>query len=358
MTRLDGQSESVVITGASRGLGAAFARALAAPGVTLHLIARDAAALAAVAEACRARGAIVHLAALDVTEAAAMTAQLLAWDAATPVTLAIANAGTSAGTRPDGRPEGHALALRQVRVNLEGAMNLVEPLLPRLLARRCGHLVLVSSVLAFRGLPDAPGYAASKAGLWAYGEALRAGLAPQGIGVTLAAPGFFDSAMSARVQGGARFGQGSAEAMAGRILRAARAGRGRVVAPGWLAGRCACSPCCRPGWATGWRGWRAIGWCRGSRGEGLCPSHTPPGHSVPWTGVGLPLTAGQAFGDVSAAADQEVEALRRLDHRPHQGEIAQADALPEPLADDRQQRIGQIRIGEHPGRPVQGRVHP
>ncbi len=227
-------SASVVITGASRGLGAAMALALAAPGVTLHLLARDAAALAAVAAACRARGATTHLAALEVTEAAAMAAQLRTWDAALPVTLAIANAGTSAGTGPDGQPEGHAQALRQVRVNLEGAMNLVEPLLPAMLARGAGQVLLVSSVMAFRGLPDAPGYAASKAGLWAYGEALRAAHAPAGLRVTVAAPGFFTSAMSARVQGGARPGGRSAEAMARRILRAVARGRGRVVVPWWL----------------------------------------------------------------------------------------------------------------------------
>ena len=227
-------SASIVISGASRGLGAALATALAAPGITLHLLARDAAALAAVAAACRARGATTHVAALDVTDAAAMTTQLLAWDAAAPLTLVVANAGTSAGTRPDGAPEGHAQALRQVRVNLEGAMNLVEPLLPALLARGTGQLLLVSSVLAFRGLPDAPAYAASKAGLWAYGEALRAAHAPAGLRVTLAAPGFFTSAMSARVQGGPRLGSVSAATMAARLLRAVRRGRGRVVSPWWL----------------------------------------------------------------------------------------------------------------------------
>ena len=227
-------SSAVVITGASRGLGAALARALAAPGVTLFLLARDIAALALVEAECRARGARVFCAAIEVTDATVMAAQLTAWDAAQPITLAIANAGTSAGTRPDGSPEGHAQALRQVRVNLEGAMNLVEPLLPAMLTRGAGQVLLVSSVLAFRGLPDAPAYAASKAGLWAYGEALRAAHAATGVQVTVAAPGFFTSAMSARVQGGARPGGTSAEVMALRLLGAVRQGRGRVVSPWWL----------------------------------------------------------------------------------------------------------------------------
>ena len=229
-----GAARSVVITGASRGLGAALAEALAGPGVALHLLGRDAAALAAVAARCRARGAAVWLAAVDVTDAAAMAAVLRDWDQARPVGLAIANAGVSAGTGPDGAPEGHAAALRQVRVNLEGAMNLVEPLLPGMLARRQGQLLLVGSMMGFRGLPDVPAYAASKAGVWAYGEALRAAHRAAGLRVTVAAPGFFASAMSARVRGARAGGEVSADAMAARLLRAVARGRGRVVSPWWL----------------------------------------------------------------------------------------------------------------------------
>jgi short-subunit dehydrogenase len=225
---------SVVISGASRGLGAALAEALAAPGVALHLLGRDAAALEAVAGRCRALGAEVWLAALDVTDAGAMATQLRDWDAARPVGLAVANAGTSAGTGLDGVPEGHAAALRQVRVNLEGAMNLVEPLLPGMLARGAGQVLLVGSVMGFFGAPDVPGYAASKAGLWAYGEALRAAHGSAGVRVTVAAPGFFESAMSARVQGPRTGGQVSAAAMAARLLEAVARGRGRVVSPWWL----------------------------------------------------------------------------------------------------------------------------
>jgi short-subunit dehydrogenase len=210
-----------------------MARQLAAPGVALHLLARGEAALAEVAAACRARGAEVAVAALDVTDAEAMATQLLAWDAARPVTLVVANAGTSAGTSPDGAPEGHALALRQLRVNLEGAVNTVEPLLPGMLARRAGAVLLVGSAMGFRGHPDTPAYSASKAGLWAYGEALRAAHAAAGLRVTVAAPGFFASAMSARVAG-AHWAETSAEAMAARLLRAVAAGRGQVMAPFWL----------------------------------------------------------------------------------------------------------------------------
>ncbi|MCU0887183.1 MAG: SDR family NAD(P)-dependent oxidoreductase [Rubritepida sp.] len=225
---------SVVITGASRGLGAALAREFAGPGVALRLIARDAAALAAVAADCAARGATVETALCDVREAARLAAILEAWDDAAPVTLLIANAGITGGTPPDGGLEGWEGATRVLGVNLLGAVNTVEPLLPRMLARRAGRVALIASVAAFRALPDAPAYSASKAGLWSYGEALRARLGPRGVGVSLVAPGFFASALSARFQG-PHPGEVSAEAMARRVARGLRRGRARVVAP-WSLG--------------------------------------------------------------------------------------------------------------------------
>lgn len=192
---------SIVVSGASRGLGAALAERFAAPGVALRLVARGTAGLAETAARCAARGAEVDTAAIDVRDGVALAARLLAWDAARPVDCVVANAGISRGVGPDGAWEGLEGATAQATVNLIGAINLVEPLLPALRARRAGRIVLIASVAAYRGLPDAPGYAASKAGLRAYGEGLRAALAPRGIGVTVVLPGFFDSAMGARWQG-------------------------------------------------------------------------------------------------------------------------------------------------------------
>lgn len=191
----------VLISGASRGLGAALAERFAAPGVTLRLVARGAEGLAATAARCIARGAQVETAAIDVRDGPALAARVLAWDAARAFDCVVANAGISRGVAPDGAWEGAEGATAQVAVNLMGAMHLIEPLLPALRARGAGRIVLVASVAAYRGLPDAPGYAASKAGLRAYGEGLRAALAPRGIGVTVVLPGFFDSAMGARWQG-------------------------------------------------------------------------------------------------------------------------------------------------------------
>ncbi|WP_372621514.1 SDR family NAD(P)-dependent oxidoreductase [Falsiroseomonas sp.] len=227
---------AVAITGASRGLGAALARRFAAPGVRLLLVARSRAALEAVAAECTARGARVRIAALDVRDAAALAAALAAFEVEGPVELAIANAGTSAGTSPDGAPEDTAAAAAQVAVNLLGAMHLVGPLLPGMRARGHGAIGLVASLAAFRGLPDTPGYCASKAGLFAWGEALRAAHGPEGIRVSVICPGFFDSAMGDRYLGPKPLRMGL-EAAAERVHRALLQGRARVVFPaplGWL----------------------------------------------------------------------------------------------------------------------------
>jgi short-subunit dehydrogenase len=225
---------SVVISGASRGLGAALARRFAAPGMRLLLLARSPADLAAVAETCRGRGAEVATAVIDVTDAPGVAAALAGFEAAGPVDLVIANAGTSAGTAPDGTPEDAAAAARQVQVNLVGAINLVGPLLPGMRARRAGRIGLIASVAGLRGLPDFPAYCASKAGLVAWGEGLRAELGPRGVRVTVVLPGFFDSAMGTRFHGRRMFLL-EQEEVAARIQRALLAGRPRAAFPWPLA---------------------------------------------------------------------------------------------------------------------------
>jgi short-subunit dehydrogenase len=192
---------SVVVTGASRGIGAALVLALARPGCTLLLIGRSGAALDGVAAEARLRGADVETAVLDVTDAPAMAARLQRFDARTPVDLVIANAGISNGLSPGRGPEAPGAAAAVIATNLTGALNTVEPLLPGFLARGKGQIVLMSSLAALRPLPDMPAYSASKAGLRAYAIALRGWLRPHRICVTVVCPGFVTTAMSARHEG-------------------------------------------------------------------------------------------------------------------------------------------------------------
>ena len=169
---------AIIITGASSGLGAALAEAYAGPQTVLGLLGRDRERLGATAELCEAKGAGVRIATIDVADTAAMAPWLTRFDLDHPVDLLVANAGISAGPDCDSPSEGVETATRQVRVNLLGAINTVEPVLPAMCARGFGRVAIVASIAAYRGLPYSAGYCASKAGLRAYGEALRPRLEP------------------------------------------------------------------------------------------------------------------------------------------------------------------------------------
>ena len=230
MTRIT----SILITGASSGLGAGLAKNYAAPGTHLVLTGRDAARLDATAVACRVKGATVVTGLFDLREAEPFGAWLVEQDAATPFDLALAAAGVSAGTGENDMPEGVELAGMQVRANLLGTIHTVEPLLPRMIARKAGHVAVVASTAALRGLPYSPGYSASKAGVRAYGEALRALLGPKGVTVTVVVPGFFDTPMTDRWKGPTPF-MLSLDKMVAAIRKGLDARRARIIVPRLLA---------------------------------------------------------------------------------------------------------------------------
>jgi short-subunit dehydrogenase len=220
----------VVITGASSGLGAALARSYAGPGSVLGLIGRNEERLGLTADACRALGAAVETAAIDVADGPAMEAWLTGFDSAHPIDLLVANAGISAGPDPEAAGEPASLTLRQINVNLAGAVHTIAPLVPRLCARGRGRIVVIASVAAYRGLPNSPGYCASKAGVRAYAEALRPRLAGYGVGVTVVCPGFFSSPMTDRWDGPTPF-LTSGEGAARRVKRGIDRGRSRIDFP-------------------------------------------------------------------------------------------------------------------------------
>lgn len=182
---------SVLISGASSGLGAALARHFAAPDVNLSLCGRDAARLKDVAETCRRRGAAVHHHTVDIQDRALAAGWVLAAEARQPLDLIIANAGISGGT--GGQAEDEDQAREIFAVNLAGTLNTVFPALPAMKQRDSGHIAVMASLAAFRGMPTAPAYSASKAAVRAWGEALRGELAETGIGVSVICPGFVES---------------------------------------------------------------------------------------------------------------------------------------------------------------------
>lgn len=189
---------SILITGASSGIGEALALAYAAPGVMLFLSGRDRARLDAVAAACRAKDADARPHVVDAADAPAMHAWIAEADAAKPLDLVVANAGISAGTGSNAAGETPEQAQRIFAVNVGGVMNTVLPAIPLMQARKHGQIAIVSSLAGFRGLPGAPSYTASKGAVRLWGEGLRGWLAADGIGVSVICPGFVKSRITAR----------------------------------------------------------------------------------------------------------------------------------------------------------------
>ena len=85
-------------------------------------------------------------------------------------------------------------------VNVVGVVNSIEAVLPGMIARKSGHIVGVSSVAGYRGLPWMASYSASKAALSAFLEALRPALKRRGVTITTACPGFVRTDMTARTR--------------------------------------------------------------------------------------------------------------------------------------------------------------
>lgn len=226
---------SVLITGASSGLGRALALACAHPGTVLHCSGRDAVRLDAVAAAARARGAAVRTALLDVRDADAMAAWIAG---AGRLDLVVANAGVSAGTG-GGEPESPAQARLLVETNLLGVLNTVQPALAAMRAQPAGadgvrgRIAVIASIAAFVPAPGAPTYCAAKAAADAWTVATAAAAARAGVALTSVCPGYIRTPMTA----GNRFpmpGLMDAERAAAIILRAVARGRRRVVFPWWL----------------------------------------------------------------------------------------------------------------------------
>ncbi len=87
---------------------------------------------------------------------------------------------------------------RMLEINVVGVAQTIEAVLPGMMERRAGHILGMSSVASFRGLPWMPGYSASKAALSAYLEGLRPAFKLRGIRITTVCPGFVRTAMTAK----------------------------------------------------------------------------------------------------------------------------------------------------------------
>jgi short-subunit dehydrogenase len=187
---------SIVLTGASSGIGEALALDYAAPGVALALTGRDSERLETVAAACRAKGATVVAETIDVTDRERLLPWLTAFDEAHPVDLVLANAGISID-KDNSSLDDFSIIRKTLDVNINGVLNTVEPLIHPMMTRKRGQIGIVSSLAGFIGLPYSASYNASKAAVRVWGESIRYVLKKDGIGVSVICPGFVVSRITA-----------------------------------------------------------------------------------------------------------------------------------------------------------------
>lgn len=199
---MDGQAfkdtygPAALVTGASSGIGRAFARVLAGRGLDLVLVARRIDRLEALAVELKAKhGTQVTVLQLDLADPAAPRAIVEA-TAGTDIGLVVSNAGFGAKARHE------AIAAQDLAdiltVNSSAPSLLAHGYIPRLLARGKGGIILISSVEGLMGAPYSAVYGASKAFVNSLGEALWGELTPQGIDVLTVCPGATDTEAPAK----------------------------------------------------------------------------------------------------------------------------------------------------------------
>lgn len=189
-------ADSILITGASSGIGAALAVACARRGARhLFLCGRNAERLEAVAAECRGLGAEVHPQVLDVMDEAAARAWVEACDAVAPLALVFANAGVGTGF------ESEENIRRTFATNIGGVLNVALPALARYRAdpsRTRRQIVVTASIAGYAPLATCPSYSATKAAMKTWGLAMRRPLAREGIQMNVVCPGFVRSRITDR----------------------------------------------------------------------------------------------------------------------------------------------------------------
>jgi short-subunit dehydrogenase len=190
------QDKVVMITGASSGIGRGLAVELARQGATIGLVARRAEVLEEVIHEIRGVGGKAVALPGDVQDASSMAAAAERLRAEVgPIDILIANAGIGP-TRDAARIDAAEIA-GVINVNVIGASNSAAVVIPAMVERGSGQLVIISSLAAYRGLPKSAAYCASKAAVSAFFESLRLDLTPRGIDVTIIHPGFIKTPLTA-----------------------------------------------------------------------------------------------------------------------------------------------------------------
>ncbi len=190
--RLDGRT--ALVTGSGRGLGWEMARALAEAGARVLLHGRSAERLAPRVDELRQAGRAADAVAFDMADRAAMR-QALAGTG--PVDVLIHNVGER-DRRPFDAIEPEDFA-RLIDVDLSAAHALIKLVVPGMIGRGWGRVILVTSIAGQLAVPNASSYIAAKGGLAALARALAAELGARGLTVNALSPGFFATETNAQM---------------------------------------------------------------------------------------------------------------------------------------------------------------
>lgn len=190
------KDKTVFLTGASSGIGEALAIELAKKGAVLGLVARREELLNELKAQCERVGGTARVFACDVTEPQALQRAADEFRSEFAyIDVMIANAGIGGNNREtrEYRPDA---VKKLIDINLLGSANAVHAVVQKMIERKSGHLVAVSSLAGFRGLPKSAAYSASKAGMTAFFESVRLDVAQHGVDVTIIQPGFIKTPLT------------------------------------------------------------------------------------------------------------------------------------------------------------------
>ncbi|QQS33191.1 MAG: SDR family NAD(P)-dependent oxidoreductase [Acidobacteriota bacterium] len=194
---MDWHGKTIFLTGASSGIGEALARAFAGKGAVIGLLARRKDLLDRIAKDCEKAGGTARVFAVDVTDGDAVQKAVDEFlHEFEHIDVAIANAGIG-GNNAETRDLNPLAVKKVIDINLLGAVNAVHAVLPGMKRRNSGHIVAISSLAGFRGLPKSAAYSASKAGMTAFFESVRLDVKHSGIDVTIIQPGFIKTPLTA-----------------------------------------------------------------------------------------------------------------------------------------------------------------